>query len=245
MGVDPPEATSVQPLGLNKMEDFILFRDSALWEARQETEDLPPVPEVATRQLSDYKRMAKRFLVTEKRLQTGIAPAEVLDPHGGVNENHAAWLERRRRTDRRAFSVPPRSARRRALSLAMRASSPRRTREVFSLTPVSWDARWRRESSIFSVVLICITMPQKCISVKIKCRPDAAGWSQGSGTYFQPAGGVRRAAYAPQIVRATPIRDPTIPTALETNATQFRRGPVGWNPFTPAIPRISTARVKA
>ena len=74
MGVDPPEATSVQPLGLNKMEDFILFRDSALWEARQETEDLPPVPEVATRQLSDYKRMAKRFLVTEKRLQTGAAP---------------------------------------------------------------------------------------------------------------------------------------------------------------------------
>ena len=46
MGVDPPEATSVQPLGLNKMEDFIVFRDSALWEARQETEDLPPVPEV-------------------------------------------------------------------------------------------------------------------------------------------------------------------------------------------------------
>ncbi len=55
MGVDPPEATSVQPLGLNKMEDFIMFRDSGLWEVRQETEDLPPVPEVATRQLSDYK----------------------------------------------------------------------------------------------------------------------------------------------------------------------------------------------
>src|SRR3990172_3013979 len=119
------------------MEDLIVFRDSGLWEVRQETEDLPPVPEVATRQLSDYKRMAERCLVMEKRLQTGIARAEGLDPNGGVNENHAALTGRRRRTGRRPFSVPPRPARRRALSRAMRASSPRRTREVFSLTPVS------------------------------------------------------------------------------------------------------------
>ena len=74
MGVNPPETTSVQPLGLDKLEDFIVFRYSGLWEVRQETEDLRPVPEVATRQLSDYKRMAERFLVTEKRLQTGAAP---------------------------------------------------------------------------------------------------------------------------------------------------------------------------
>jgi len=159
VGVNPPEATSVQPLGLDKMEDLIVFRDSGLWKVRQEIEDLLPVPEATTRQLPDHKRMAEHFPVMEERLQAGVARAEVLDPNGGINENHAALTERRRRTGRRPFSVPLRSARRRALSLATRASRPRRTREVFSFTPVSREARWRRESSIFSVVLICITMP--------------------------------------------------------------------------------------
>lgn len=114
-----------------------MFRYPGLWKLGEEIEDFLPVPEVATRQFPDDKRMAEYFPVIEERLQVGVARAEVLDPNGRINENHAALTERRRRTGRRPFSVPPRSARRRALSLAMRASRPRRTSEVFSLTPVS------------------------------------------------------------------------------------------------------------
>jgi hypothetical protein len=158
VSINPPESATVQPLGFDKMEDLIVFRDRGLWKLVQEIEDLLPVPEVTARQFPDHEWMAEHFPVVEERSQAGVAPAQVLDPHGGINEDHAALAERRRRMGRIPFSVPPRSARRRALSRAMRASRPRRIREVFSLTPVRREARWRRESSTFSVVLICIKM---------------------------------------------------------------------------------------
>ena len=41
---------------------------------------------------------------------------------------------------REDVSRPPRVAKRRALSLAISASSPRRTNDVFSLTPASFAA---------------------------------------------------------------------------------------------------------
>jgi hypothetical protein len=141
------------------MEDLIMFREPGLWKLVQEIEDLFPVLEVTARQFPDHEWMAEHFPVMEERSQAGVAPAEVLDPHGGINEDHAALAERRRRMGRIPFSVAPRSARRRALSRAMRASRPRRIREVFSVTPVRREARWSRESSTFSVVLICIKMP--------------------------------------------------------------------------------------
>ncbi len=83
-----------------------------------------------------------------------------------ADENHAALRERRRRTARSRFSVPPRLAKRRALSLVISASSPSRTREVFSLIPVSRSASRNSESSILSVVLMCMKMSYSCIQIK-------------------------------------------------------------------------------
>lgn len=57
-----------------------------------------------------------------------------------------------------AGSVPPRAAKRRALSRAISASSPARTTAVFSSMPLSRVASFNNASSIFSVVLICIYM---------------------------------------------------------------------------------------
>ena len=53
---------------------------------------------------------------------------------------------------------PPRAAKRRALSRAMRVSRPARTRAVFSLRPVRVRAFSMRASSRMRVVLICISM---------------------------------------------------------------------------------------
>ncbi len=54
------------------------------------------------------------------------------------------------------FSVPPSFAKRSLLFNAIRASSPIRTRAVFSRTPVKSDALARSSSSMFNVVLIII-----------------------------------------------------------------------------------------
>jgi hypothetical protein len=71
------------------------------------------------------------------------------------------------------FSVPPRAARRRALAEAMRASRPNRTKEVFSLIPVSLAARLSNSSSMLSVVLICTSMPFSCILIKFNVSPQS------------------------------------------------------------------------
>lgn len=52
------------------------------------------------------------------------------------------------------FSVPPNFAKRSLLFNAIKASSPIRTRAVFSRTPVRSDALARSSSSMFNVVLI-------------------------------------------------------------------------------------------
>src|SRR6266849_374149 len=61
------------------------------------------------------------------------------------------------------FSVPPKSASRRALSRAISASSPSFTSEVFSSTPESRAAFLNKSSSMFKVVRICINMYHSCI----------------------------------------------------------------------------------
>jgi acetyl esterase/lipase len=55
-------------------------------------------------------------------------------------------------------SLPPNSANRRLADRAISASSPARTRAVFSAIPESLDASLRSLSSIFNVDLICINM---------------------------------------------------------------------------------------
>jgi len=67
--------------------------------------------------------------------------------------------------ERRLFSVPPSLASRLLLSRAIKASKPSRTKEVFSLTPVSRDAFSNILSSMLSVVLICINVHYICIYV--------------------------------------------------------------------------------
>src|SRR5512145_699718 len=122
--------------------------------------------------------MAKDMPVKQQRFQPFASNSQMLDPNRSIDQNHAMLLDRRLRIRRRRFSVPPRSARRRALSFAIRASNPKRTNEVFSLTPVNLAALFRRDSSMLSVVLICIMMPESCIQVKFE-RDNAIWLSRG------------------------------------------------------------------
>jgi hypothetical protein len=71
---------------------------------------------------------------------------------------------RRRRIRRTPGPLPPKAANRLALSLAIKASSPARTTAVFSAIPLSRAASLNNVSSIFRVVLICISMHDLCIT---------------------------------------------------------------------------------
>ena len=81
------------------------------------------------------------------------------NPNGSVYNDHIRFqADLRLGMERSLFSVPPSLASRMLLSRAIKASKPSRTKEVFSLTPVSREAFSNILSSMLSVVLICINM---------------------------------------------------------------------------------------
>ena len=77
---------------------------------------------------------------------------QMIDPDRGVDERHFTDLPLRLRTGRSAGSEAPSSASRTARFPCDQRPNPRRTREVFSLMPVSLAALRTISSSIFNVV---------------------------------------------------------------------------------------------
>ena len=93
--------------------------------------------------------------------------AKVGNPNRSIDKDHIwPYAGLRLGMGRRFFSVPPSLASLLLLSRAIKASKPSRTKDVFSLTPVSRDAFSKILSSMLSVVLICICMPILYIQVK-------------------------------------------------------------------------------
>lgn len=92
---------------------------------------------------------------------------EMLNPDGGVSEDHLPRLASGRRRAGRVSAgiVAPSAASRRAASRSMSASSPMRTRAVFSVSPVYSPAWMRSASSMFSVVLMHTLMPRSDAAV--------------------------------------------------------------------------------
>jgi hypothetical protein len=177
--VDPPDSFSLQFRALEKFKRLAVPGKRGLRQGRKKAKNLTPVPQVPASQFSENKHVPKHLFTAEQRLEPFVPPAEVVDPDGGVDEDHAARAVRLRGGRSRFFSVPPRSARRRALSRAMRASRPIRTKAVFSVTPVSRAASAINVSPIFNVVLICISM--HCLYIRVNGRNDRPRWSEGGG----------------------------------------------------------------
>src|SRR5258708_27647763 len=90
---------------------------------------------------------------------------EVLNPDGSVGEHDHAG--RGRGMFDILGCVPPSAARRLPASRAISASSPARTKAVFSWMPVTSLARLSRLSSMINVVRICLSMHRICISVNL------------------------------------------------------------------------------
>jgi len=170
--VDPADSLPVQLPALEKSEHFIVPGKGRLRQRGEEGEDLPPVPQVPAGEFPQDEPVAQNPFFAEQGAESVVPAPEVVHPDGGVNQDQAARTDRLRGGRRRFFSVPPRSARRRAPSRAMSAASPIRTKAVFSVTPVSRAASSINFASMFSVVLICINMYLQCIRVKGKIVPQ-------------------------------------------------------------------------
>ena len=161
MHVDPPEPAPHQGVSVNEGQHFLLVHDRRLGEIVKEPQDFAPASERAAGEFTHYEGVAEHSFLEQQPGELPIGDAEMVDPDGGIDQNH--WevrpaRVRRRGTGRTAFSEPPSAASRRALSRATRASSPALTTAVFSRRPLSCVALPSSASSMFSVVRMCIMM---------------------------------------------------------------------------------------
>jgi len=166
MKINPAESPTEEVRRLKKRHDLTVCGDRRLGQGGQEHEDRLAIAQIPAGQLANDEWVAENLSCAQQLREPNVPRTEVGDPDRRIDEGHALFLERRRRMGKSPFSVPPNVASRRALSLAMSASRPIRTSAVFSSTPASVAALRSRVSSMFNVVLICINMHAKGISVK-------------------------------------------------------------------------------
>jgi hypothetical protein len=169
MHVDPSESPAHQPVPFHQGQHFFVLRHRHLRQRRQEREDLLPCSEVPARQLAEDEGVAGDLSGIEASAQPRVAPPEVIDPNGGVDE-HYRPAARRRGTGRSPLSEAPRAARRRALSRAMSAARPAWTTAVFSFRPLRRRASLRSWSSRLIVVRIWPSMHDQCIGGQASAR---------------------------------------------------------------------------
>ena len=115
-----------------------MYGGLGLRKCSEQIKNLSPVCHLAAGELADDKGMPEDVSAFKKFHEARDACPEMIDPNRGIDENHGDQAAGRLRgMGRSFFSVPPNLASRRLLSREIRASSPRRTRVVFSLIPVS------------------------------------------------------------------------------------------------------------
>jgi hypothetical protein len=123
VNVDEPQAAAVQTMTLDEKERLVIRDRRNVRKIGKQRQNLPAIPQISTSQLTDNKRVHHNFGIFQQARQPCLAGAEVVDPHGCIDQNHQAA---RRRGEALAFrSVPAKAASRAALILAMRASRPR------------------------------------------------------------------------------------------------------------------------
>jgi hypothetical protein len=167
MRIDPTDPAPPKLAFTHQIQSFFVSCGCCLRQVLEIPQNIRAVFQVAARKLSQYERMHQNRCFIEKRRELRLAFTEMFNPDGGIDQHHHAVAERRRGTGSSRGSVPLNAARRFAASRAINASSPACTSAVFSSIPVRRLARSIRTSSIIKVVLICISMHQPCIQVKL------------------------------------------------------------------------------
>ncbi len=154
MDVDPAQSRSHRFVKLEKCQRFVVLDDGTLRKRLKQGQDLGPLVQTTARELTDDERVTRHFPVSQQRTELVVAASQVIDPDGGVDQDHVRFPLRRRGIRSRARSVPPSVASRCALARAMSASRPACRSAVFSVMPVSRVARSTSPSLRFRVVLI-------------------------------------------------------------------------------------------
>jgi len=124
-----------QTVTVNEGMNLVIVRDESWWQSAKRFKDEISLPKAAQRQLPNNERMGKNLPLAEWSAKGGIIVTKIIDPDGSIDQDHAG-SGRRRGAASLWGSVPPRRARRTALSRSIRALRASRTSDDFSVKPV-------------------------------------------------------------------------------------------------------------
>lgn len=135
MGVDIADTESEEVLLLNEKQNFWIRGDNGLRQTLQRAQNQTTLTQIADGKLTDHEGMRQDSFVLKETSEGAVSGAQVIDPDGGVDQDHVDSGRRRGATSKLA-SLPPKRANRRALSRSINALSASRTKADFSLRPV-------------------------------------------------------------------------------------------------------------
>jgi len=121
MSIDISDAPSHESVPINEEKDLPIHRESRRWKSGKEAQHFVSVFEISAGQLANDKGMGHHFFVFERIGERSRALPQVINPDGGVDQDHD---DRRRRGALARRSLPPRRASLLALSRAMSARRP-------------------------------------------------------------------------------------------------------------------------
>lgn len=116
MRVDVSDPLAVQPMTLDEPEHLVNLGNGGHREVLKEFEHGASVCQAAAGDLANDERMDDHRRAFEQRRQLRVTPAQVIHPHRRIDEDQAFASLRLRGAAFSAGWLPPRRARRRALS---------------------------------------------------------------------------------------------------------------------------------
>ena len=116
MRIDVSDPSAMKPMTLDEPENLVDLGHGGHGKVLKQFEHGPPVCQTAAGDLADDERVDDHRCAFEQRRQLRVTPAQVIHPHRRIDEDQGlVWL-RLRGAAFRAGWLPPKRARRRALS---------------------------------------------------------------------------------------------------------------------------------
>ncbi len=116
MNVDVAYAFAMQGMAFDEVQDLVAVCDDGRRQILQQFEDRAAFAQVSTSYLADHERMHHDGRTLQQVYQARIATAQVVNPDRRVDQDQADVPDRLRGAAFSAACVPPKRARRLALS---------------------------------------------------------------------------------------------------------------------------------
>jgi hypothetical protein len=86
--IDPSNTLCHELARLDEIENLLMIHDRSVRQGGQESQDLPPSCEAPAGKFANHERMGPYLTIQQATCQEGIASAQVIDPDGGIDEEH-------------------------------------------------------------------------------------------------------------------------------------------------------------